>query len=113
MTVANTSALPSYEAMSNKGQMPRVHYQFLADLWKGKPQGSVKSITVGASPFTYQATSKGFMIVQGGTVSLIQFTRDGVNNFTTGLTTGIVPLSLNDSIIVTWSGKPTMTWVPQ
>jgi hypothetical protein len=108
------SAIPNYrQAISQKGVTERTWYQFFNDVWKGRPQGDIQPITVGTSPFTYQVTSKGFMVVKGGTVSLIQFTRDGITNVNTGITAGCIPLSQGDSIIVTYSVTPTMTWIPQ
>lgn len=108
------SAIPNYKVpMMSKGTLERTWYQFFADVWKGRPQGAVSTVTVGTSPFTYQVTSKGFIIVQGGTVSLIQFTRDGITNYNTGLTNGCIPLSEGDSVIVTYSIIPHMRWIPQ
>lgn len=107
------SAIPSTDDLIQGKNISRTWRLFFTDVWKGKPQGSIASVTVTASPFTYQAASKGFMVVQGGTVSLIQFTRDGVTNVTTGQTSGCIPLCQGDSVIVTYSILPTLTWVPQ
>lgn len=108
------SSIPTYTLpVSSKGLTERAWYMFFSDVWKGKPQGAIMPITVGASPFTYQVETKGFMIVQGGTVTVIQFTRDGITNINTGVTSGCIPLSQGDSIIVTYTGAVRMTWVPQ
>lgn len=107
------SAIPNYgQAIVNKAGTERTWYLFLTDIWKGKPSGGAVSIASTSSPFMYQSTSKGFMIVQGGTVSLIQFSRDGVKNYNTGLTNGIIPLAQGDSILVIYSVAPSLTWVP-
>lgn len=107
------SAIPNYrEPMLEKGTLMRAWYQFFVDLWKGRPPGDKLALTPAASPFTYNAQSKGFVIVQGGTVSLVQFSR-GTSNHNTGSTQGCFPLSQGDSLIVTYSGTPTLTWVPQ
>lgn len=67
------------------------------------------SVTVGASPFTYVAQDSGRLIVQGGTVSLIEAGRKGTF-VTTGLTAGVVPVSRGDSVRVTYSVLPTLTF---
>lgn len=107
------SAIPAYGMpIDTKGVINRTWYQFWTDIWKGKPQGGIATQLVTASPFTYQALTKGFMVVQGGTVSLIQFSRDGITNVTTGQTFGCIPLAQGDLVIITYSVAPTITWVP-
>ena len=108
------SAIPNYrQSITDKNGMERTWYLFLTDLWKGKPSAGVNNVPSAASPFIYQAQSVGFMIVSGGTVTLIQFSRDGLTNYTTGVTNGCFPLSQGDSLIVIYSSAPTFTWVPQ
>ena len=108
------ASIPNYkQPIETKGQIERTWYQFFGDVWNGRPRGAIATVTVGTSPFTYQVTTKGFMVIQGGTVSLIQFTRDGITNINTGVTAGCIPLSQGDSIIVTYTVAPNMTWVPQ
>lgn len=108
------SAIPNYrEPMSEKGATGRTWYQFMVDVWKGKPPASEGSVIPTSSPFTYTAQTKGFLIVQGGTVSLVQFSRNGTTNYSTGQTQGTFPLSQGDSLIVTYSVTPILTWVPQ
>lgn len=107
------SAIPNYKtALAGKNIIERTWYQFLSDIWKGRPSGAVSSVSSLTSPLIYQAQSKGFMIVQGGTVTIIQFTRDRSTNYNTGQTSGIFPLAQGDSLIVSYSSVPTMTWVP-
>lgn len=111
----SATAIPSYRTpiyTKDKGEMERTWYKFFTDIWKGLPSAPVVSITATVSPFVYQSTSKGFMIVNGGTVSLIQFTRDGITNYPTGQTNGVFPLAQGDSLIVVYSVVPMLTWVP-
>lgn len=73
------------------------------------------NITVTASPMTYQ-NATGYnadVIISGGTVSSIEFTRDNTTFYTTGLTTGVITLSPSDRVRVTYSVAPTMTLVPR
>ncbi len=107
------NALPNFnQPIVEKGVTSRAWYQFLQQLWKGTPPAAESSVTVGASPFTFTASQRGFVIVQGGTVSLVQFSRS-TTNYTTGQTSGCFPVSAGDSLIVTYSVSPNMTFVPQ
>ncbi len=87
-------------------------YFFWAGLFTGLPPAQVAPITVGSSPFTYSPAIKGSVIVQGGTVSLIQFSRDGITNYTIGQTSGMFTLNANDRLIVTYTVLPILTFVP-
>lgn len=91
----------------------RVWYFFFQGLWKGAPPSAESLITPSASPFTYIAPSRGFLIVSGGTVVAVQYSRDGLSNYLTGQTSGCFPLSQGDRLIVIYSAAPTLTWVPQ
>lgn len=89
-------------------------FRFINDLYKwvgtALPESS---ITVTSSPFTYSATANGWVIVNPGTVSKIEFSRNGTTFYTTGVTAGVFPVAFNDRIRVTYSGTPTMTMVPR
>lgn len=69
------------------------------------------AISVGVSPFLYTPTASGNVAVTGGTVSSIAVLRQGVE-VTTGLTSGLIPVSVGDQVIVTYSIMPTMTFLP-
>lgn len=73
------------------------------------------NISVTASPFTYQNTTAydGDVIISGGTVGNIEFTRDNTNFYTTGLLMGVLRLSPSDRVRVTYTVAPTMTYVPR
>lgn len=104
--------LPTYEIPVQTGNnMTASWRRWFAATDNGTPPAAEAAITVGTSPFAYQATQKGFVVVSGGTVSAISITRTGT--YATGQTTGVFPLSLADILTVTWSGKPTMTFFPQ
>lgn len=78
--------------------------------WPGPPAAS--AITVGASPFSFMNPNPGNVNVSGGTVSLIEISRDGLAFFTTGLLGGLFFLCPSDWIRVTYTLTPTMTWFP-
>ena len=66
-------------------------------------------IAVGASPFSFQAPFRGTVLISGGTVSALQWTRDGSTFFT--YPTGVVEVFTGDVVKVTYSGLPTMTMI--
>lgn len=70
------------------------------------------AVTVGASPFTYVAQDAGRIVVQGGTVSLIELGRKA-SFVTLGITAGVIPVSRGDSVRVTYTVLPTMTFFKQ
>jgi len=91
------------------GTMPRVD-----------PQVSARSIlpfaiTPGASPYTFQNTNTypADVIVSGGTVSAVAFSRDNVTFYTVGQINGMFALSPYDFLRVTYMLVPTMTLVPR
>jgi hypothetical protein len=104
--------VPTYEQPIQSGKnTSAVWYRFFQGVFLGTPPSSEITITAGASPYTYTAPAKGFLIVRGGTVSAIQFTRTVTT--LTGQTAGLFPLSQGDQLTVTYSGLPTLVWVPQ
>lgn len=75
-------------------------------------QNAPLGITVGASVFDYVAPATGYVVLTGGTVSAISFGRGGV--FTAlGVIVGIFPVSRKDTIRVTYTVVPTMTFIKQ
>lgn len=112
---------PTYQEplqTSSKGPKPppttRGWFTFWSGLFNGQPTGPIAGITVKSSPFTYIAPLGGAVIVQGGTTTQIQFSRDGNNFFVTGQIAGVIPVSQGDQLVVTYSvGPPTMIFVPR
>ena len=75
--------------------------------WPAAPEG----IVVGASPFSFSPGFDGFTTITGGTVSAITLSRDGgATIFSTGLLLGVFPLSLSDTLTITYSVVPTVTF---
>ena len=69
----------------------------------------------GASPYTYTNANAYVedILVAVGTVSLIEFSRDGVTWYATGMIAGLARLSPGDRIKVTYTLAPTITRVPR
>lgn len=87
-------------------------YFFLAGLYQGLAPANIDPVSVTASPFIYEGPSRGFLLVTGGTVSLIEFSRDGVTFYNTGEISGQFTLSSADRLKITYSVLPTVTFVP-
>jgi hypothetical protein len=79
--------------------------------WSIQPRG----VTVGASPFIFQNTTGRSvdLIVTGGAVSAIAFSRDNVTFYGVGLTAGVFWLSPYDYLRVTYTVAPAITLVPR
>ena len=105
--------LPTYDLpLVIKANTSKDWYFFWSGLYKGLPPGNVEVLAVGSSPLTYTATNKGVVLVTGGTVSLVEFSRDGVTFYPTGETSGQFFLCSSDQLRVTYSAPPSMVLVP-
>ncbi|MCH9834065.1 hypothetical protein K0U83_00305 [bacterium] len=72
-------------------------------------------IVLGPSPYTY-INNTGYpadVIVSGGGVSLLEFSRNGVTFFSTGSFYGMFTLSPYDQLRVTYLTPPNMTLIPR
>jgi hypothetical protein len=87
-------------------------YFFWAGLWRGLAPELEAPVTPTGSPFSYSAPRRGSLIVSGGTVSQIRFSRDGSTFYNVGATAGMFALSAADRLEVTYSAPPTLTFVP-
>lgn len=105
---------PTYnEPLATKGATTREWYSFFTGLLNGQAIGVPSAVTPASSPYTYKAAQGGTLIIQGGTVSMVSFSRDGVTNFNTGQTQGMFPISQGDLLIITYSAAPHLTFVPR
>jgi hypothetical protein len=71
-------------------------------------------IPVTGSPFTYQNTTATNLsvVVSGGTVTVISYSRDGTNFFPVGLLAGMFLVNPGDYLRVTYLTTPTLTAIP-
>jgi hypothetical protein len=108
------NALPTYaEPIVVKGNISKAWYGFFSGLRTGQSFALPSMVVASGSPFSYKASAGGTLIIQGGSVSMVSFTRDGVSNFNTGQTQGMFPVSQGDTLIITYSGTPNLTFVPR
>lgn len=107
------NTLPNFPVPLQAGSVTSKEWYFYwAGLFKGLPPGNVVPITLTGSPYTFSAPSKGFVLISGGTVSQVEFSRDGVTYYATGQTSGQFTLSAQDYIRITYTVAPTSTFVP-
>lgn len=100
--------------INGAGPMQKDWYLFFVSVYNAVTQGlpqPEEALTVGASPFTYQAVIRGQVLISGGTVSAIAFSR-GQTFYSTGQTTGLFQLDFGDRIRVTYTVAPTMVFIP-
>jgi hypothetical protein len=102
---------PSIDVFVDATQATKVRREGVK--WRVFPLPPV-GVTVGTSPWVYQATQgyRETLIVSGGTVSLIEFSRDGATWFGLGETAGMFVLDPGDRLRVTYTAAPTVTRIP-
>ena len=107
------NTIPNYPVqLVQNQQTSKDWYFFWSGLFRGLPPANVEEVALTGSPFIYTAPRKGSLIVSGGTVSAIEFSRDGVTFYDTGQTSGMIPSNAADQIQITYAVAPTVTFVP-
>jgi hypothetical protein len=71
--------------------------------------GPIATVAVGASPFAYKASQSGHLLIVGGTVSDVSMLRGRVT-ISTGQIAGFFPMSLGDTITITYAVIPTAVY---
>lgn len=69
------------------------------------------AVTVGASPFTFTANFSGTLAVSGGTVSAIAVIRQATT-VPTGVIAGLILVSRQDQVQITYTVIPTVNFLP-
>jgi hypothetical protein len=104
---------PTYTEQIATGQRNNQNwYRYFTQAELGTPPSGEVTLSPVSSPFAYTAPSKGFVIVSGGTVTSIMFSRTQNQFYLTGQTSGMFPVSQNDVLKVTFTAAPTMVFVP-
>ncbi len=104
---------PTYtEPLQDKGNTTASWYRWVQHIQAGVPPENETVITNVNSPYLYAAPAGGFLIVTGGTVSSIQFSRTQGVFYPTGQTSGMFTLAKGDQLAFVWSAVPNLTWVP-
>lgn len=87
-----------------------VWWQFLVGISQQSARLPIAPLVPDPSPYEYTADQIGTLVVRGGTVSSIQLVRGNDVVDVTGMVG--IPLTANDSVVVTYSVVPTVTFVP-
>lgn len=105
--------IPTYEQPIQTGSnMSASWRRWFHDIEVGTPPSNEVTVIPTASPFAYQAPSRGSVIISGGTVSQVTYSRTSGVSYNTGQTSGMFPVSLGDVLVVTHSGAPMMVFTP-
>ena len=101
--------------ITDRVMMQKDWYLFFTNLFTaatdGLPQPE-EEVSIGTSPAIYTAVIRGQAHIGGGNVSSIEFTRNGDDWFDTGLVAGFVEMDRADSIRITYTVVPTVTFFP-
>ena len=113
MPQSQFNLVPTYQVpLIVDRQTTRDWYFFFTGLFRGLPPENESPVTLGVSPATYSATRKGSVIVSGGTVSLIEFTRNGTDYYDVGATSGMFTVNASDVLRITYAVAPDVVFVP-
>jgi hypothetical protein len=114
MSTSQFNSMPNYTVPLEVGKVTsKDWYFFWSGLFRGLAPGNVEPVVVTASPFVYSATRRGSLIVKGGTVTLIEFSRDGgTTYYDVGVIAGMFPVNAADLVRITYAVAPTVTFVP-
>jgi hypothetical protein len=85
-------------------------YQWAVRISQLSAERPIAAITVGASPFVYTSSTIGNLYVAGGTVSAVVLARSSVT--LAAATNRFIPMAANDTVTITYSVLPTVTFVP-
>lgn len=102
--------LPSQLAplVDNLGKILRPWTQYLQQFTQAPP--NIMAAVVLVSPFSYKAKEPGNIVISGGTVSDVKLTRGNKTINLTGVR--IIPVSINDIVLITYSVLPTIQFIP-
>lgn len=115
MVQSNQQGFPQITAPlvdPNTGNIQQVWLQLLINLWNrtgggsGGMSGPITNVSIGTSPFAYTASVAGNLWISPGTYSDVKLTRLGVTLDFGKVTRGIFPMSLGDTITITYTTLP-------
>ena len=113
MSTVQYRQTPTYTEQIAVGQKNNQNwYRYFTQNEVGTPPSAEIAITVNASPLSFTDPSKGFVIVSGGTVTSIMFSRTANVFYLTGETAGVFPMAQNDILKVTFTAAPNMVFIP-
>jgi hypothetical protein len=106
---------PPTERIGERAVSQKDWYLFFTNLYTavtdGLPQPE-EEVTIDASPAVYTAVIRGQAHIGGGNVSSVEFSRNGTDWYDTGLVDGFVEMDKADSLRITYTVLPTVTFFP-
>lgn len=114
MASGQFNSLPNFPVPLMENRITsRDWYRFFVGLFRGLPPANVEPVTLTGSPYVYSATRKGSLIVEGGTVSAVEFSRDGGDTYIdVGTVAGMFTLNASDLLRLTYAVDPNVNFVP-
>lgn len=109
------SQTPPMEDVGGRRMAQKDWFLFFTNLYTAVTDGMsqpAEASVLGASPAVYTAVIRGQAHVGGGNVSLVEFSRDGTNWYDTGIVEGFVEMNTADSLRITYTVVPTLTFFP-
>ncbi len=88
------------------------------DTWYGaftnivSPTTPITVVTLGPSPFELVAVHAGYVLIVGGTVTQLGLIRARVTIADIGQTSGFVPVSQGDIVVITYAVAPNVWHIP-
>jgi hypothetical protein len=79
-------------------------------LFQLTPERAISAVAPGPSPFTWSAFTIGHLLIAGGNVNAVTLTRGRVSIAVP--TSGFIPVAAKDSVTITYSVAPTLSFVP-
>ena len=104
-------AVPTYTTPWTPGNKnDSTWYRYFQAGETGQPPSAEIAVTLTASPFIYQAPKKGYLVISGGTVTSIMISRTPPTYYLTGQTSGVIPVAQGDTVKITYTAAPTVTF---
>jgi len=112
----NTILPPNNALVDERGVIATNWWRFLLNVSQqafGVNATQPATVTVTASPFVFTAVVQGSLLVAGGPVSLIEYSKDAVTWFPMGIVQGPIQVVPNDHVRITYTNAPALTFFPR
>lgn len=97
--------------VDKQGMLTEGWARFLVRLQQLTAERPIMPVSPGPSPYTFEATTIGDLLIKDGTVSLVVLTRGSVS--VSCPASGFVPMAALDTVTITYSVAPSVTFVPR
>lgn len=107
---------PDNQLVDGRGVIATNWWRFLLNVSNqamGTNQTIPATVTIGASPYIFTTPAQGTLLVSGGPVTLIEYSKDGTTWYPTGVTQGQIQMVPNDHVRIAYMNAPTLTFFPR